>query len=150
MRRLHWAFLKKCPFGKSRGDRVPSKSLLLTQGPEPLHESETQISNTRVVDYHRPDGCWREMRDWVQQKEEEGCQEQEGRTVSQEKRTARCCRRLERPGHKTDPRFRVGDTLPVTTEWRGARNSLVAGKGFLGMREQSQNKIGSLPCKFSG
>lgn len=70
--------------------------------------------------------------------------------MSQEKGTARCCRRLERPGHKTDPCFRVGDTLPVTTEWRGARNSLVAGKGFLGMREQSQNKIGSLPCKFSG
>lgn len=65
--------------------------------------------------------------------------------MSQEKGTARCCRRLERPGHKTDPCFRVGDTLRVTTGWRGARNSLVAGKGFLGMHEQSQNKIGRLP-----
>lgn len=51
------------------------------------------------------------MRDWVQQKEEEGCQKQEGRTESQEKGSARWCRRLERPEHKTDPCFRVGDTL---------------------------------------
>lgn len=51
------------------------------------------------------------MRDWVQQKEEEGCQKQEGRTVSQEKGSARLYRRLERPEHKTDPCFRVGDTL---------------------------------------
>lgn len=44
-------FFKKCLFGKSRGDWVPSKSLLLTQGLRPLQESETQISNTKVVDY---------------------------------------------------------------------------------------------------
>lgn len=85
------------------------------------------------------------MRDWVQQKEEESCQEQEGRTVSQEKGSAAAGWR------DLGTRQTRASGLGTRHErQQSARNSLVAGKGFLGSLEQSQNKIGSLPCKFLG
>lgn len=71
-RRPHWHFLK-CAFGKSKGDQVPSESLMLTLGLRPLYETETQIPNTRLANYG-PGGQWHEGRAWRQKKEVAGCQ----------------------------------------------------------------------------
>lgn len=80
-----------CPFGKGRDHWVPSKSLVLPQGLRPLHETETQIQTPErqamaLVARSEKTGYSRRKREaatnWKQ------------RTVSQDKGTAICCRRL--------------------------------------------------------
>lgn len=82
---------------KSRGHWVPSKSLVPTQGLRPPPETETQIQPPErqaiaLVARSEKTGYSRRKREaatnWKQ------------KTVSQDKGTAMCCRRLERPGHR--------------------------------------------------